>query len=503
VDRANRRRAPGPLGKPPASLSAGRAALVAELRTGREKAKLSLHELGQQVFSSKASVSRWLNGQSIPTRDQAKRWAEVCGTEVAVMVALWDAAVAESTDRSEVISSGSSSSQDSVRAYHPHSAVGPLNDHAAIRENSVGPPAPIAVPWWQAAKSPRDGDSRLLAAAEGLARAVQRQWEAEEALRRVHDPFPLPLRWVNAPESLVDHWENIRGDGSNATPIPLDGHLGEIVDVYQRIPSGRLVVLGQAGAGKTILALRFTLSLLNRGDIVTAPAIPVIFAMASWDPSRVPFRAWIVEQLTTTYPGLAARAGDTTLAAALFENRQILPILDGFDELAEGLRPQAITSLNAALQSGDRFVLTSRPEPYAAAIDAANDVLTAAAVVQLQDLELRELAAYLPRTTRKTADQPRTTKWTPVLNRLADDSDDPAAAVVLTVLSTPLMVGLARTIYSDTAASPDELLDPTRFPTRETVEEHLLDAFVPTVYSQLLPQGPGKLTSCPCWVWSA
>jgi hypothetical protein len=47
------------------------------------------------------------------------------------------------------------------------------------------------------------------------------------------------------------------------------------------------------------------------------------------------------------------------------------------------------------------------------------------------------------------------------------------------------MVGLARAIYSDTPGrDPSVLLDTDRFPTPETVEDHLLGSFIPTVYRQ-------------------
>ena len=65
-------------------------ALAIELRSGREKTSFTLDEMATLVFSSKASVSRWLNGLAVPTRAQAQKWAEVCGTDEATILALWD-----------------------------------------------------------------------------------------------------------------------------------------------------------------------------------------------------------------------------------------------------------------------------------------------------------------------------------------------------------------------------------------------------------------------------
>ncbi|HEV8563068.1 MAG TPA: hypothetical protein VGR06_42675 [Actinophytocola sp.] len=52
---------------------------------------------------------------------------------------------------------------------------------------------------------------RLDEMAEALAISVRSQWETEEQIRRIHDPFPLPIRWTTAPEHLMDHWWTIHG----------------------------------------------------------------------------------------------------------------------------------------------------------------------------------------------------------------------------------------------------------------------------------------------------
>jgi hypothetical protein len=136
--------------------------------------------------------------------------------------------------------------------------------------------------------------------------------------------------------------------------------------------------------------------------------------------------------------------------------------------------------------------LTSRPAEYAAAV-AETDVLTAAAAIELTDLTLDDLADYLPLTTRKTGRAgPGTNAWKQVLTELGEESPDGAASPLATVLTTPLMVALARTIYSDTPDhDPASLLDTDRFGSPQELEDHLLDNFIPTVYRHRLPQAPG------------
>ncbi|MEV0697461.1 helix-turn-helix domain-containing protein [Saccharopolyspora sp. NPDC050389] len=316
---------------------------------------------------------------------------------------------------------------------------------------------------------PRDA---LTEAGEQLAQVVGARWQREEEQRRIHDPFPLPVRWQPVSADLTDHSDNIHRvpPGTTANPLDLTGDLTEIADIYRRIPSGRLVVLGRAGSGKTILTLRFTLDYL-RTRACTDP-VPVIFSVGSWDPTVTALRDWLIEQLLRDYPGLVASApGGSTLAAALVETGRVLPVLDGFDEIAHGLHRSAVEALNATSLP---LLLTSRPGEYAAAVEAT--ALAGAAGVELLELGRTDLINYLPRTTR------RGTAWDSVLDELRERPDSEVSANLAAVLSTPLMVGLARTVYGETGADPSVLLDTSRFPTPEALEDHLLSSFVPAVY---------------------
>lgn len=324
----------------------------------------------------------------------------------------------------------------------------------------------------------------IRAATEALAVAVRGQWEAEERLRRIHDPFPLTTRWDLAPDHLMDHWQSIWGTPDRDTAIPLDGSGDQLVATFRKVPSGRLVLLGRAGAGKTIIASRFVLALL--ADRRPADPVPVIFSLGSWDPIETAFRDWLVDQLAITYPflGKPDHTG-ATLAARLLAANRVLPVLDGFDEITAGLRGHAIRALNVGLRVGDRLLLTSRPDEYQAAL-AESDVLTAAAVVRVGDLTVEDVARYLPWTTRKSADG-TITKWHPVLERIAEPAD-PAAAALAAVLTTPLMVTLARTMFSDTAADPAVLLrDQPETGRIAHLENLLLTGFLPAVYENEKP----------------
>jgi hypothetical protein len=324
---------------------------------------------------------------------------------------------------------------------------------------------------------------RLAKVADELAEAVEHRWRFEEERRKIQDPVPLPVRWKTADEAVMDHWPNIclAHTGETAEPLDLDGGLDQIADVYRRIPSRRLVVLGRAGSGKTILSLRFVLDLLETR--AEGEPVPQIFSVGSWNPAVESLKDWLSGQLIRDQPGLAVLdSGKETLAAALIGKGLILPVLDGFDEIADGLHPAALWELSATALP---LVLTSRSEEYVAAV-AGTRGLTRAAAIELNDLTLDGMADYLLRSSPKNA----MPEWHHVLTELRLNPDIPASANLTSVLNTPLMVTLARTVYSegdsarrdDPRARPVMLLDTDRFSDTRRLEDHLLGGFIPSVY---------------------
>ncbi|GHH29897.1 helix-turn-helix domain-containing protein [Lentzea cavernae] len=301
----------------------------------------------------------------------------------------------------------------------------------------------------------------LLETVETLKVAIEARWRREEEQRQVHDPVPLPVRWEAAPAALTDSRTNIGGEAA------LDGRLDQVVEVYRRVGSRRLVVLGRAGSGKTVLTTRFVLDLLGAHN--PADPVPVIFGLGAWHPGRAGLRDWLAEQLTHDHPFLAAPGpGGGTLAAALVDSQRVLPVLDGFDEIAAGLHRAALNALNTTTLP---LLLTSRVDEYRDAVEGT-DVLTSAAAVVLADLTCDDLADYLPRTTRKTG--PAGNVWKPVLDEVR------CGGPLAQVLTTPLMVALARRIYSDTPDHDPAALLGLHEP--DEIERHLLSSFIPAVY---------------------
>ncbi|MEV0172712.1 NACHT domain-containing protein [Streptomyces sp. NPDC050803] len=350
----------------------------------------------------------------------------------------------------------------------------------------------VGLVWWlvlrvQERRGPRRRPTaaQLARMAQEMAAVLTEEYAREENQLHVHDPAPIPVRWTAASPLLSDHEANVRRmpvgaePAASGQPMDLTGDFDAIGPFFETVPSRRLVVLGAPGAGKSALVLHLARALLR--DRAPEDPVPALLPIASWNPTEEDLWHWACRRLSAQHP---AALRTPQVAHDLITSGRILPILDGFDELPEPTRPKALASLRRSLNDPARLVLTCRIEEYEEAVAEAHTVLPAAAVVELRPLDVDDLKAYLPRTAPRTDPlEETTTKWSPVLARLADEDDQAPEVVALrSVLGTPLMVSLARVAYSETREDPGELLEEERFREPAAVERHLYEAFLTATY---------------------
>jgi hypothetical protein len=328
--------------------------------------------------------------------------------------------------------------------------------------------------------------TRLSRATDQLAETIYRQWSDEAATRRVHSPQPLRVRWSATTRPVAAHPAAVLGQGAvggRPLRLRLRGGLTDIVAAFTRLPRRQLVVLGEPGAGKTVLAILLTLGLLEHRQAHGGP-VPVLLAPSSWNPYTEHLHTWVAGKLVDDYPALAnTHIFGPDVGVRLVTGGHILPVLDGLDEMPISLRAAAIEAVNLATADSP-LVVTCRSSEYQAAVTGGGSVLAAAAVIELEPVGVRDVITFLA-TSAVAGDD----RWAGVFTYLRAYPDGPLAAV----LSSPLMVALARTVYTDPASDPTELLNFGRFDNRASIEEHLLDAFVPAAYADHpLPPAPNR-----------
>ena len=307
-------------------------------------------------------------------------------------------------------------------------------------------------------QDPRIDDPDLAGVADRLAVAVNSQWNDEAELRQLNDPYPMPVHWDPADPDVVAGWPvlvklattgagwsgPVAGTWAN-DPAGLAGADNDLVDVLDRVPTRRLVVLGEPGAGKTILLVRLVLDLLSRRR--PGGPVPVLLPLAAWNPEDQDLRSWIVRRLITDHSGLAEPApGGTsvTRAQALLDAGLIVPVLDGLDEIPKAVRGSALARINDAMRPGEPLVLAARTAEYRKAVcppDGVEVRLTGAAGITLCPLDVSVVSDYLRGSAGGSIAAAR---WDAVLSTFAAEDPPPVAQA----LTTPLLVALARSIYN-------------------------------------------------------
>ena len=176
--------------------------------------------------------------------------------------------------------------------------------------------------------------------------------------------------------------DNLLPDEVFDTPLPLGTN---ITDVYDEA-EGTLLIMGEPGAGKTTILLQLVSDLLLRAQMNGRHPIPVVFSLASWS-GNIALGDWMVNELANRYE-VPRRLGQMWL-----KNGELLPLLDGLDEVEQ---EQRIACANAINQFRQRYltlptVVTCRIKDY----EALATRLNLAQAIVLQPLSLAQIDQYL------------------------------------------------------------------------------------------------------------
>ncbi|HPB71952.1 MAG TPA: hypothetical protein PLX71_03130, partial [Phycicoccus sp.] len=195
--------------------------------------------------------------------------------------------------------------------------------------------------------APREAD--VDAGARRLADSVsdQRRRFLDVALGVTYSEAPADVGFAppragslpDAAEAMLVHWQDLaEGDDAPA------GTLSTIAQFYHALAPGRhgrLVILGDPGAGKSVLAAHLTQELiaaLPDGALTSACRVPVWLSLTgcpltsdmSSDTADERFRKWIIDEITEGF-GMSS-----WVARQLVDQGRVLPVLDGLDEMAPG-----------------------------------------------------------------------------------------------------------------------------------------------------------------------
>ena len=231
---------------------------------------------------------------------------------------------------------------------------------------------------------------------------------------------------------------------------------------------GKLLILGMPGSGKTTTQLELAQALIMRAEEQPDSPVPVLFNLSSWQNERPTLQNWLVSELKSKY-GIRP-----SISKQWLESRQLLPMLDGLDEVPLHQQPFCVKAINKFLESENRplsLVVCSRIENY----NAYTKLLQLNGAICLRELTNYQIQVFLERVER-------TDFWNLIHN-------DP---VLLDLVSNPLLLSVATLVFPQISAT-----DWQQITSSENCLERLLDAYIHQMFTRTLRRNTSEHKSMP------
>ncbi len=156
------------------------------------------------------------------------------------------------------------------------------------------------------------------------------------------------------PEAVIRDTRRKIGD----IKLPNDSrHIRQVYDTFKSF-----LILGDPGAGKTIMLLQLAESLILKPPPTHSNAIPLVLNLSSWSLKSQPLQDWLEDEVWRSY-----RVRGNRVRRWLADDRLIL-LLDGLDEVKEegGQRAACVEAINAFRKAYPQvpLVVCSRKADY-------------------------------------------------------------------------------------------------------------------------------------------
>lgn len=152
--------------------------------------------------------------------------------------------------------------------------------------------------------------------------------------------------------------DQFRSFGRAGFPLPSGT---SILEIFQKKSvAGRLLILGEPGAGKTVELLELAKQLLEVSESDPTQPIPIPLNLSSWKSEKL--EDWLVRELESSGYGISSKA-----AWRLIKQQQIIPLLDGLDDLNTTQQAKCVGTINKFLSSNyhlDYLVVCCRLDEY-------------------------------------------------------------------------------------------------------------------------------------------
>jgi len=241
-----------------------------------------------------------------------------------------------------------------------------------------------------------------------------REWADSRLRGQLHHHVRLNLSKETQPRQVRPWGMEVKvAIAPSSQPLSPETIIGQVFEQC----SGRLLILGEPGAGKTTSLLDLALELVARAEEDPQEPIPVIVDLSDWQPtvfsstfrgSRVslknfsePFSEkklvqsllnWLIRKVRGRYEASLEQIKQW------LENKRLVPLLDGLDEVSPEYQQDCVRAINLWLDSEfnselrpKQIAVCCRREPY----ESYSQKLQLKGAVYLQDLTDKQIQKFL------------------------------------------------------------------------------------------------------------
>lgn len=254
---------------------------------------------------------------------------------------------------------------------------------------------------------------------------VEKSWVKGILENSIHHAVLLELGKELQPNQVNSPWQmTLELPDQTARLLPRDY---TIEHIFTQEATRSLLILGEPGAGKTTTLLELTRRLIVQARTDQDQPIPVVFNLSSWAEKQLPLQEWLASELQVKYQ-IPLEIGTVWI-----QKHQLLPLLDGLDEVRAGARAACVAAINAFLPNSGGItgmVVCCRREEY----EQLTQHLQLHAAIGLQPLHEAQVAHYVAAGGEHLAG----------LRALLEKDED-----MRTLATSPLMLSIMSLAYQD------------------------------------------------------
>jgi predicted NACHT family NTPase len=167
-----------------------------------------------------------------------------------------------------------------------------------------------------------------------------------------------------------------------------------LIETYGRDDiAGKLLILGAPGAGKTTALLSLAEQLVEGALKNPQTVIPVLFELSTWRDDNQSIEQWLIEQLYELHGGNRKKQ----IYERWLEQRVLLPLLDGLDELGLERQKKCTIKLEEFAQHYPHVVVCCRLKEFAAVSLKLKTFRGAVCLQPLSDIQIQNYLHSLNR----------------------------------------------------------------------------------------------------------